>query len=154
VGAFAVQLAKWRGARAIGVASTGNLDFVRRLGADEVIDYTATRFEEVVKDVDVVLDTVSGDTEERSWEVLKPGGILVSTLKPPSQKSADAKGVRATMVSVLDAPDFPLREIATLLDSGTIETFVGQVFPLSEIRQAHELGERVHTRGKIVLRVD
>ena len=88
VGHFAVQLAKWKGAKVIGTASAGNEGFLRELGADEVIDYRISRFEEAVHDVDVVLDTIGGDTQERSWQVLKKGGILVATLGISSPDAA------------------------------------------------------------------
>src|SRR5256714_30177 len=90
VGTIAVQLARWRGARVTGTASAANLDFVRGLGADEVIDYRAERFEDVVRDVDVVFDTVGGETLERSWGVLKPGGRLV-TVAASGEQTTDAR---------------------------------------------------------------
>ena len=93
VGHVAVQLAKLRGATVIGTASD-NIDFLRELEVDQAINYATTRFEDVVSDVDVVLDTVGGDTQERSWSVLKPGGILVSSVQPPSEEEAQAHGVR------------------------------------------------------------
>ncbi|GAC1469755.1 MAG: NADP-dependent oxidoreductase [Chamaesiphon sp.] len=152
VGIFAVQFAKLKGARVIGTASAVNLDFVRGLGVDEVIDYKATRFEEAVSDVDMVLDTLGGETQERSWSVLKPGGILVSTVYPPSQETAVQRGVRAGMVMV--QPDSALlKEIATLLDSGQVKTVVAQVLPLDRVSQAHELSQGGHVRGKLVLQV-
>jgi NADPH:quinone reductase-like Zn-dependent oxidoreductase len=97
VGHVAVQIAKSRGAKVIGTAS-GDLDFLRELNVDQAIDYSTTHFENVVGQVDVVLDTVGGETQERSWKVLKPGGILVSTVQPPSQETATAHGVRQAMV--------------------------------------------------------
>ena len=100
VGHFAVQFAKWKGARVIGTASAENADFLKGLGADEVIDYPTTRFEEVVHNVDVVLDTIGGDTQERSWQVLRKGGILVATLGISSQEAARKHGVRGEGVMV------------------------------------------------------
>lgn len=147
-----MQFAKWKGARVIGTASAGNLDFVRNLGADEVIDYRAVAFEQAVSNVDMVLDTLGGDTQERSWSVLKPGGILVSTTSPPSQETAQERGLRAGMIMVQPKATI-LREITALLDSGKIKTFVEKVLPLTEIRQAFELSQSGHTRGKIVLQV-
>jgi len=153
VGHFAVQLAKWKGAQVIGTASEANRDFVRKLGADEVIDYRTIRFEDTVKDVDVVLDTIGGDTQKRSWKVLKKGGILVSILSPPSPEEALAHGVLQARVFVQPNAE-QLAEIAMLVDFGTLRPIVETVFPLSEAGRAHELSQTGHTRGKIVLRVD
>ena len=85
VGSFAVQLAKWKGAYVIGTASTRNQAFLRQLGVDEPIDYEKTRFEDVVRDVDIVFDPIGGDTQKRSWKTLKKGGILVPIVGPPSE---------------------------------------------------------------------
>ena len=98
VGTLAVQLAKWKGARVIGTALAHNHEFLRELGVDQVIDYNTERFEEAVQPVDVILDTVGGDTQERSWKVLKPGGILVSIANPPAVETAKAHGVRQAFV--------------------------------------------------------
>jgi len=152
VGHLAVQLAQWRGAEVIGTASV-NLDFLRELGVDETIDYSTTRFEEVVSEVDVVLDLVGGDTQQRSWSVLKPGGILVSTVQPPSEEAAAAHGVRQQFVSSTPPIGKVLTEVVTMVDAGQIKPVVSTILPLQEIRKAHELIEGRHTRGKIVLRV-
>lgn len=154
VGIFAVQFAKSKGARVIGTASTRNLDFVRDLGADEVIDYRATSFEQTVSNVDMILDTIGGDTRERSWSVLKTGGILVSIISssPPSQEIAAQRGVRAVGMRMQPQADL-LTEIAALLDSGQVKTVVEKVLPLAEARQAHELSQSGNTRGKVVLQV-
>lgn len=152
VGSFAVQFAHWKGARVIGTASGRNLDFVRGLGADEVIDYTAARFEDVAKSVDVVFDTMGGDTQERSWGALKPGGILVSIVDPAAVQSAPAHGARGAFFSA--APNAEqLAEIGRLMEDGLVKTHVETVLPLSEAAQAHELSQSGHTRGKIVLKV-
>jgi NADPH:quinone reductase-like Zn-dependent oxidoreductase len=152
VGGFAVQLAKWKGAYVIGTASNRNQDFVRKLGADETIDYQATRFEDVVHDVDVVFDTIGGDTQKRSWKVLKKGGILVSILGPPSAEEATAHGVRQAAVFVQPSA-MQLTELAKLVDSGRLRPIVETVLPLSEARHAHELSQAGHVRGKMVLKV-
>ncbi|HEY0737336.1 MAG TPA: NADP-dependent oxidoreductase [Herpetosiphonaceae bacterium] len=152
VGTFAVQLAKWKGAHVIGTASSRNRDFLQQLGVDEFVDYTSTKFEDVVRDVDVVFDTIGGETQERSWQVLKPGGVLVSVISPPAQETADQHGVRQAYIFI-DPNAARLTEIAGLIDDGTIKPIVETVLPLSETRQAHELSESGHARGKIVLRV-
>ena len=154
VGHFAVQLAKWKGARVIGTASGRNLDFVRSLGVDEVIDYTTTKFEEALREkkVDVVFDTVVGDVQRRSFSVLKRGGVLVSILEPFSRLKAALRGVRAHFVFV-QPNAAQLTELARLIDTGTIKIHVEQVFPLAQARQAHELIQRGHVRGKLVLQV-
>jgi NADPH:quinone reductase-like Zn-dependent oxidoreductase len=153
VGSFAVQLAKWRGARVIGTASAHNLDLLRELGADEVVDYNSIPFEEVVHDADIVLDTVGGETQERSWRVLKPGGILLSIVQAPSQETADAHNARQQFVVAFPPAGGVLKEIASLVESGHIRPVVSSVLGLQDIRQAHQAVEGRHTRGKLVLKV-
>jgi NADPH:quinone reductase-like Zn-dependent oxidoreductase len=153
VGGFAVQFAKMKGAHVIGTASSPNAGFVRELGADEVIDYRATRFEDVVGDVDVVFDTIGGDTQDRSWKVLKRGGVLVSIVQPPSQEKATAQGVRGVIIRQNPRGD-QLAEIADMVVRGRIKVDIGQVLPLGEARRAQESSQSGHARGKIVLRVD
>jgi NADPH:quinone reductase-like Zn-dependent oxidoreductase len=157
VGSFAVQLARWRGARVIGTASRANLDLVRGLGADEVIDYQATRFEDVVRDLDLVFDTVGGETLDRSWGVLKPGGTLVTIVSPPpypppslgeGRVGADERSRAAFFI--VEPNRNQLEEIAWLIDSGAIRPIVGGVFPLAEARQAYQ---HKLAYGKIVLQV-
>ena len=152
VGVFAVQLAHWAGAYVITTASVRNSDFLRELGANEMIDYTTTRFEDVVHDADIVLDTVGGDTLERSWNVMKKGGVLVSVVSPPSAEQAKMHGVRSVWFIVKPSRD-QLIEIGELIDTGKIRPIIDTVLPLSQARQAYEQGARRHTRGKIVLRV-
>jgi NADPH:quinone reductase-like Zn-dependent oxidoreductase len=153
VGSFAVQFAKWKGAQVIGTASAKNQALLRELGTDEPIDYGTTRFDDVVRGVEVVFDTVGGDTQERSWKVLNKGGILVSIVPPPPPAELAAKyGVRAEMLGSQASSD-QLEEIAKLVDSGHVRPVVENVFPLAEARRAHELIATGHTRGKIVLKV-
>lgn len=152
VGSFAVQLAKWKGAYVVGTASAKNQAFLRELGVDEPIDYAKTRFEDVAHDVDVVLDTIGGETQQRSWKVLKKGGILVSIVAPPSTDEATQHGVRSAHISA-NVDTSVLNEIAKLVDSGKLKPRVETVLPLSEARKAHELSESGHARGKIVLKV-
>ncbi len=152
VGSFAVQLAKWKGAYVIGTASERNHEYLHELGADEVINYRAVRFEEAVSDVDVVFDTIGGETQKRSWKVLKRGGIRVSIFNPPSQKTAAAHGVRQAFVFMQpDAAE--LTEIAKLADAGKLKTVVETVLPLEEAHRAQDMSQGGHSRGKIVLKV-
>ncbi len=152
VGSMGVQLAKAKGIYVIGTASAHNADFLRQLGTDEIIDYQKTKFETVVQDIDVVLDTVGGDTQERSFGVLRKDGFLVSTVSPPSQEKAAQYGVRSAMVNV-QPNAAQLNEITGLLESGKLNIRVETVLPLSEARQAHEMSQSGRTRGKIVLKV-
>ncbi len=152
VGHVAVQLAKWRGAKVIGTASR-NIDFLGQLGVDQAIDYSSTRFEDVVHDVDLVLDTIGGDTQQRSWGVLKKGGMLVSTVQPPSPETAAGHGVRQGMVASNPPIDKTLTEVNRLVESGTIKPHVSATLPLKDIQKAHAMSEGKHTRGKIVINV-
>jgi len=152
VGHLAVQLAKWKGAHVIGTAAARNHEFLRKLGADQVIDYDTQRFEDAVQPVDVVLDPMGGDIRRRSWAVLKRGGILVSIVDPPSAEDAAAHGVRQAFV--FTQPNAAqLAQIATLADAEKLKAIVETVLPLSDATRAQELSARGHTRGKIVLRV-
>ncbi|MGF1429248.1 NADP-dependent oxidoreductase [Kitasatospora sp. LaBMicrA B282] len=151
VGHFAVQIAKARGAYVIGTASAGKHDLVRELGADEVVDYRAVRFEDVVSDIDVVLDGLGGETAERSLKVLRAGGRLI-TLTAPDDTPVAQDGVQAGWMLV--EPDhLGLREIAALVAQGALRPVVETVLPLAEAAKAHELGEQGRTTGKIVLTV-
>jgi len=152
VGSLAVQLAKAKGARVIATASAANIGLAMELGADQFIDYTRTRFEEVVKDVDVVFDTIGGDTQERSWQVLKPGGMLVSVVSPPSETTATAHGVRSAFVFIQPSGQ-QLTEIAEMIDSGKMTPIIHAVLPLAEAGQAHAISQGGHARGKIVFHV-
>lgn len=152
VGMFAVQIAKLRGAHVIATASSANENFVRELGADEFIDYRTTRFEDVAHDVDVVLNTIADDTLERSYAVIKRGGVLVSIAGAVAQDKAAAVGIRVVQGSV--RPNrAQLTEIARLIDAGSLKTVVSEVVPLDEMRKALDLSETGHVRGKIVLHI-
>src|SRR5262252_3697895 len=156
VGVFAVQIARWKGAYVIGTASAENRDFLLRLGANEVIDYRQTQFERAVHDVDVVLDTVGGETRERSWQVLKPTGILVSLPGPipESEEAAHGKrGGRRGVFFIVQPNREQLGKIAALIDSGAIRPVIAEAIPLAKARQAFERGVSGHTRGKLVLQV-
>jgi NADPH:quinone reductase-like Zn-dependent oxidoreductase len=156
VGHVAVQIAKARGAHVIGTASAGKHEFLRSLGADETVDYRETDITEAVKDVDVVLDTIGGETSLRSLRVLRPGGIVVSILPVGSDEffeEAERLGVRAVRMLV-DADRADMREIAGLIESGRLRATIERTFPLADAAQAHELGETGRTTGKLVLVVD
>jgi NADPH:quinone reductase-like Zn-dependent oxidoreductase len=152
VGSFAVQLAKWKGAHVFGTSSGPNQSFIKELGVDVPIDYKKTRFEDVAHDVDVVFDTIGGETQQRSFGVLKKGGILVSTISPPSQEEAAKHAVRATHI-FMQPNSAELTQIAGLVDDGKVRAFIQTILPLSEARKAQELSETGQTRGKIVLKV-
>ena len=152
VGHMAIQLAKLRGAKVIGSASK-HLDFIKELGADETFDYATAHFEDIVKDVDVVLDLIGGETQERSWKVLKPGGILVSTIQPPSEETAAAHGVRQGFVVSAPPVAQTLTEVSAMVESGQIKPTVSTILPLQEVRKAHELIEAKQVHGKLVLQV-
>jgi NADPH:quinone reductase-like Zn-dependent oxidoreductase len=151
VGAMAVQLAKNKGAYVIGTGSGRNEEFVRKLGADEFIDYKKAKFEEEVSSVDVVFDTVGGDTQERAFQTLKRGGVLVSTVSPPSAEKAKQFGVTVAMVAMMPKPD-QLAEIDHLLERGKLNVRVATVLPLAEAKKAHQLSASGHADGKIILR--
>ena len=152
VGSFAVQIAKARGARVIATASTANQDLLKQLGADVAIDYTKTRFEEIAKDVDAVLDPVGEETLARSYDVVKKGGIVMSLVARPDPVELEKRGIRGAAISVHpDAED--LAEIAHLIDAGKIKPVVTQVLPLSEAIEAQQQAATHHTRGKLVLRI-
>lgn len=145
VGSMAVQLAKAKGAIVIGTASSKNEEFVKSLGADEFIDYTKQKIEDTVKNVDVVFDTVGGDTLERSFQVLKKGGFLVTAIAPPSEEKAKEFGVQVAWVNVSPNAE-QLTEISRLIDAGKLKTHVETVLPLSEIKRAHQLSKAGRTR--------
>ena len=152
VGSFAVQLAHWRGARVIGTASAGNVGLAHQLGADEVIDYTTVRFEDQVRDVDVVLDTVGGETQERSWAVLRRGGVLVTIVGSLPAEKAARYGVDGVFFIVTPSRA-ELIEIGRLIGDSQLRPIIGAIFPLDKAREAFERGAGGHNRGKIVLQV-
>ena len=153
VGAFAVQFAKVKGAKVIATATGDDVEYARSIGADIVIDYKSEKFEDKTKNVDAVLDTISGETRERSWATLRDGGILVSTL-PGADPPPDAAKRNIQGKSFMAHPDgATLKEIARLVDAGQVKTRVGAALPLSEAKQAQEQAKNGHTRGKVVLTV-
>ncbi len=152
VGAAGVQFAHNIGATVVATASGEDRDYVRGLGADVVVDYRTERFEDAAHDVDVVLDTVGGETQARSFTTMKPGGILVTTTAPPDMDAAGKAGVTAKMIQV--SPNTAqLSEIAEMIAAGKFKVRIGLVLPLSEAQQAHEKAQAGQVRGKIVLQV-
>src|SRR5262245_24564600 len=152
VGSFAIQIAKARGARVIATASTANQDFLKQLGADVAIDYKKQKFEDVAKDVDVVLDSIGGDTLARSYGVVKKGGIIVSLVARPSESELQKHGIRGAALNV-EPNSQELAEIGKLIDDKKIKVIVSQTFPLSEAARAQEQVATGHTRGKIVVKI-
>lgn len=150
VGSIAVQLAKAKGAHVTATASAAKADFVRSLGADEVIDYRNPMAFAAARDLDIVFDTIGGDTQEASWAMLKPGGFLVSITQPPKPERAEAEGKRAGFVFI-DPNAAILRDLAALVDHGKIRPIIGGEYRLDHAAQAHEASETGRTTGKIVL---
>jgi NADPH:quinone reductase-like Zn-dependent oxidoreductase len=152
VGTFAVQLAHWKGAKVLATASADNVDYLRSLGADTVIDYKAAPFESVAKNVDLVFDLIGGETQRRSFGVLKPGGRLVATAQPPSPEEAAKHKVEAKMTG-MKASTANLIKLTELLDAGKIKTVITKTYSLAQARDAWTEIMSGHTRGKIVLQV-
>ena len=152
LGSVAVQLAKAQGAHVTATAGTADLALVQSLGADEVIDYRTQKFEQIARNMDVVLDTLGGATQEASWATLRAGGLLLATTRPPSPERAAAADVRGAFVFSSPRGEV-LTQLAALMDSGKLRVLVGQEFALADAAQAHRLGESGKTRGKMILRV-
>src|SRR5215510_8037900 len=152
VGSFAIQIAKARGAHVIATASTANQDLLKQLGADVAVDYAKTRFEDVAKDVDAVLDPVGKETLARSYDAVKKGGIVMCLVALPDRAELKKRDIHGAAISVHpDAED--LTEIADLIDAGKIKPVVTRVLPLSEAVAAQQQAATRHMRGKVVLRV-
>jgi len=152
VGMFAVQFARWKGAHVIGTTSTANVDFVRSLGAETVIDYTSTPVEQAAHDIDLVFDAVGGKTLESSLRVLKRGGTLVTIAGQPPEEKVRELGVRVASFSAQVSSEL-LQTFAQLIDEGQVKVAIAEKFPLSEARQAHERSQSGHGRGRIVLHI-
>ena len=152
VGHLAIQIAKARGAKVIATASTANQDFLKQMGADVAIDYSKTKFEEVAKDVDVVLDSVGRDTLKRTYGVVKKGGIIVSIVDEPAQAELDAHGIRGVTLRASPKADV-LEELARLMEAKKLIPVVSQTFPLADFNKALDQIATRHTRGKVVLQV-
>ncbi len=151
IGSYATQLAHWKQAFVIGVTSGANQEFVKSLGAQLVIDYNEAPFETVVQDVDVVIDTVGGNTPDRSWGVMNPGGILVTVAGRLSPEAGKAQGVRAASVMRPTFGDKP--EITEMLASKTLVPTIRAAFPLADAPKAQEMSETRHGRGRIILQI-
>ncbi len=152
VGTFAIQFAKWKGAYIITTTSEKNVEFLKLLGADEVIDYTKTKFEDVVHDVDLVLDTLGGDVQKKSLQVLKDGGRLITTLRPDNQEEAKAKNIHLESFTARGHSE-QLQQIAQLVDLGKVQPVINKIMRLEEAAEAQEIIKQGHSRGKIVLRI-
>ena len=150
VGAMAVQLAKAKGAYVIGTASGSNEEFVKSLGVDEFIDYKISKFEEIVKDMDVVFDPVGGDTNKKSYQVLKKGGFLVSLVQEGDKELMTKYDVTAKVMSSHPDP-LQLEEITKLAENGKLKTRVSKIFPLSDVAEAQKASQNGHVKGKIIL---
>ncbi|HEY7119701.1 MAG TPA: NADP-dependent oxidoreductase [Tepidisphaeraceae bacterium] len=153
VGTYAVQLAHWAGARVLATASATHAQYVRELGADQVIDYKATPFESVAKEVDLVLDLVGGQTQQRSFAILRKGGRLISTVQPPDQDQARAHGVTAAMFSMKPSTAGLVR-LGELIDDGSLRVVVSKSYPLAHAARAWTEQMAGHTQGKIALELD
>ncbi len=155
VGHVAIQIAKARGAHVIATASGSKRKFVEEFGADEVIDYTAVDFAEAVRDIDVVLDTIGGDTAERSLAVLRPGGHLITAVaEDDSELTAkyEAAGMRFSGIAV-DPDPVALRALVDLVEQGKLRVHVQETFPFERVTDAHRLLDAGHLQGKLVLTV-
>ena len=152
VGTFAIQFARWKGAYVIGTTSQNNVDFVKQLGADLVIDYKNQRFEELISDIDLVIDTIGGETQRRSLLVIKNGGRLITIVRPEFQDAAAARNIHMEGFMTQSIPE-ELEQIKQLIDSGKIKPIVAATMSLREAAKAQILSQEGHIRGKIVLRV-
>jgi len=152
VGSFAIQIAKARGAKVFATASTPNQDLLKQLGADVAIDYTKQKFEDIAKDVDVVMDSIGKDTLARSYGAVKKGGFIVSLVARPNPAELEKHGIRGAPMSV-DPNSAELAEITKLIDAKKVKVIVSQTFALADAAKAQEQAATGHTRGKIVLKV-
>ena len=152
VGTYAVQLAHWKGGRVVVTGSAENMEYLSSLGAAQIIDYLTSALESVVRDADLVLDLVAGETQMRSFKVLRPGGCLVTTTPMVSEDAANHPEVRATSMRYRPSTKL-LEQLTELINAGTIRTVVMKTFSLAQAQDAWRYAQRGHARGKIVLRV-
>jgi NADPH:quinone reductase-like Zn-dependent oxidoreductase len=152
VGSFAAQFAKWKGAKVIATASRSSFGYLREIGVDRVIDYAKERFEDEVGDVDVVVDPIGGDTQTRSWKVVRKGGMLIDLMGELDRSEARRAGARGVSFAMkYDTGD--LRRIARLIDQGLIRPHITRILPLAQARRALDLNQEGRSHGKVVLRV-
>jgi NADPH:quinone reductase-like Zn-dependent oxidoreductase len=151
-GHLAVQLAKWKGAKVIGTGSARNCQFLMDLGVDQFIDYTTEHFEERIKEVDVVLDTIGGETLTKSFSIIKKNGVIVSLVDFDQIKQASTFGVKGMNV-IVEPNTEQLTRIGELMAIGKLHAHIAQIFPLNEAREAHRLIDSGHVRGKILFKV-
>ena len=153
VGSLAVELARWRGSRVLATASASHAEFVRSLGAEEVIDYRSTRFEETLRDIDVVLDTIGGETQERSWQVLRKGGVLVAldSFADSARRRRATRRARCIFHRYRESRTTG-SNLEARGDEGKLRPVIAEVLPLARAREAFEHGAGVHSPGTIVLR--
>jgi len=152
VGSFAVQFAKWKGAYVIGTASGANANFVKELGADEFIDYQTEDVVAKLDNLDLVFDLIGGDQQRQLINVLKPNGILVSTVGITNEASARAAGIKTVAYMAQSVPE-DLKMLAKLADEGTIRPVISNVFSLNDVPKAQQLIESGHVRGKIGIQI-
>lgn len=152
VGHLAIQVAKEAGAYVVATGSSGSQDLVKRLGADEFVDYREQPFEDAVDTVDVVFDTVGGETTSRSFEVLGEGGRLVSIAGQPDEDEAERRGID-TAAFMVQPHAAQLTELADLIDAGQVDVVIERTFPLAQAAAAHDLSAEGHVHGKLVLEV-
>ena len=152
VGSFAIQLAKWRGAQVIGGTSAANIPFVKDLGAHEAIDYATSPFEMAIKPVDMILDTIGGEIQGRSWSLLKPGGVLVSIAGEGIEVPAEVRDRRG-LFFIVKADRQELIKIGQLIDAGSVKTVIAAVVPLERAREAFGQLLQPEKRGKVVVSV-
>jgi NADPH:quinone reductase-like Zn-dependent oxidoreductase len=152
VGSYATQFARMKGANVIATASPPSFEWLRKIGANEIIDYQRERFEERVHDVDVVIDPIGGDVQARSWQTLKRGGLLINLIGEIDEAAAARVGARAVAFEMRYVPD-ELREIVGLIERGIILPHISQVLSLDEARKALDLNQQGQSHGQIVLKV-
>jgi NADPH:quinone reductase-like Zn-dependent oxidoreductase len=154
VGHLAIQFAKAKGATVLTTVGPDDVDYARSIGADTVIDYKSERFEDVARDVDLVLDLVGGETQKRSFAVIRDGGSLVSTLAVDDASESERRAIRVPDRWMAQPDAAQLKEIADLIDAGEVEVEVAETFPLDRVRDAYDHLENGHVRGKIVLTLE
>jgi len=152
VGSYASQIAVNVGARVIGTATGADIEYLKSLGIEQIVDYKRERFEDTVSGVDAVIDLVGGETLSRSYSVVKKGGVLATTVQPINELAAKRAGIRAVQV-IMRRNAADLAELARLFEKGAIKPRLGETMSLTRAREAQELSENGKTRGKVILKV-